>query len=201
MELKTAIEKRRSIRKFKPSSLPPEMINELLQAARLAPSGTNSQPWRFIAVTSEEMRKKLGACTLNFVGDAPLVMVCCVDLNYTETRAERFSELKEAGALSGTTLEKISPEDYKKNIKSDPAADLAYGNLNAAIAIEHMILRGTDLGLGSCWIFMFSRKKVKALFSLPDNIVVTALVPFGYSDQDPPPRPRLPMENIFLGEF
>ncbi len=199
MELMEAISRRRSIRRFKPRPVEAEKITALLEAARLAPSGTNIQPWRFIAVTSAEMRGKLAAGTLKFVGEAPLIMVCCADLTAGERRPERISELKAAGAFAGTELENMSFADYQAG--RDPVAERAYLNLNVAIAIEHMVLRGVDLGLGSCWVFMFSRKKVAELFNLPEHIQPLALVPFGYPDQDPPPRPRFPLDRIFLGEY
>ncbi len=82
----------------------------------------------------------------------------------------------------------------------DEAANLAYLNINVAIAVEQMILRAVDLGLGSCWVMLFSQNKVRELFSLPDNLFVTALVPFGYPDQQPPARPRMALEEIYLGE-
>lgn len=201
MDVKTAIEKRRSIRKFKPDPLPEEAISQLLEAARLAPSGTNIQPWRFLAVTSAQMREKLSACTLDFVCTAPLVMVCCTDLTASDTRAKRVAELKEAGAFAGTELDKISLADYQQRSHRDAAANLAYLNLNVAIAIQNMILRATEIGLGTCWVFMFNRKKVQELFNLPEHIYVTALIPMGYPDQDPPCRPRLPLDEIFLGEY
>jgi nitroreductase len=56
---KDAIEQRRSIRRFKSDAVPDEHVMELIEAARLAPSGSNAQPWRFKIVTDEETRQKL----------------------------------------------------------------------------------------------------------------------------------------------
>jgi len=201
MNVKEAIETRRSIRKFKETPLEEGVLLELLEAARLAPSGTNIQPWRFIAVTSPEMRKSLTQCTIgmSFIEKAPLVMVCCADRTALEARGERIRELALAGAFEDTEIAGTLT-DPKNRPMRDEAAALAYVNLNAAIAIEHMILRGVELGLGSCWIMMFNQRKVRELLKLPEELHVTALVPFGYPDQSPPPRPRVPLEMIFLGE-
>ncbi|MBS4007168.1 MAG: nitroreductase family protein [Clostridium sp.] len=202
MELKTVIAERRSIRVFHSESLKPEIIGELLEAARLAPSGTNLQPWRFLAVTSEEKRKKLAECTfgVNFIAQAPLTMVCCADRSSLATRSERLKELALSGAFAGTALENFSFSDYQKKAARDEAANLVYLNINVAIAVEQMVLRAVDLGLGSCWVMLFNQDKVRELFSLPDNLYITALVPFGYPAQQPPARPRLPLEEIYLGE-
>jgi nitroreductase len=202
MELQKVIENRRSIRRFKDDALPDGTIEALLEAARLAPSGTNLQPWRFLAVTSPEMRDKLAECTfhVNFIRQAPLVMVCCADLTAGDTRGVRVNELREAGAFAGTDLDKVPTEGYVQKAQRDPAAEIAYLSLNVAIAVEHMILRGVELGLGSCWVMLCSQRKVRELLNLPENLHVTALVPFGYPGQEPAPRPRQPLEAIYLGE-
>lgn len=202
MELVEAVKRRRSIRKFKHKPIEESLFLELLEAARLAPSGTNIQPWRFLAVTSKDMKTKLADCTfnLNFIIQAPVVMVCCADLTALASRDQRRKELREAGAFVGTDLENISLEEYQKRVRRDDAANLAYLKMNVAIAIEHMVLRATDLGLGSCWLLMFDEKKVKELLELPERLHVTALVPFGYPDQEPNAPPKLPLEDIFLGK-
>lgn len=202
MELQVVLKQRRSIRLFRPDPLPPGTIAELLEAARIAPSGTNLQPWRFLAVTSAEKRQALAACTfnVNFIAQAPLTMVCCADRAAAAARPERLRELSNAGAFAGTDLEKFDFSGYRKKMPRDEAAELAYLNLNVAIAVQQMILRAVDLGLGSCWVMLFSQDKVKELLALPDNLHVTALVPFGYPAQAPAERPRLPAGTIFLGE-
>ncbi|MBS3901826.1 MAG: nitroreductase family protein [Dethiobacter sp.] len=202
MELKTVLAERRSIRIFRPEALKAETIQELLEAARLAPSGTNLQPWRFLAVTSEEKRKKLAECTfgVNFIAQAPLTMVCCADRSSLATRPERLRELALSGAFAGTSLENFSFSDYQEKVSRDEAANLAYLNINVAIAVEQMILRAVDLGLGSCWVMLFSQKKVRELLALPENLFILALVPFGYPDQQPLARPRMALEEIYLGE-
>ena len=57
---KEAIEKRRSIRKYKADSIPDEYVRELLDSARLAPSGCNAQPWRFKIVKESDVKAKSG---------------------------------------------------------------------------------------------------------------------------------------------
>jgi nitroreductase len=202
MELQEVLESRRSIRQFRDDPLPEGTITSLLEAARVAPSGTNLQPWRFVAVTSVKMREKLAECTfnVNFIGQAPLTMVCCADLSVLENRVKRIKELRDVGAFAGTDLENVSLESYTKVAKRDQATELAYLNVNVAIAVDQMILKAVALGLGSCWVMLFSQRKVKELLKLPDSLYVTALVPIGYPDQEPKARPRLPLSDIYLGE-
>lgn len=76
MEVFEAIRKRRSVRKFKGKDIPPQTLQKLLEAARLAPSANNRQPWKFIVVKEEERRKELAeaAHRQRFVGEAPVII-------------------------------------------------------------------------------------------------------------------------------
>ncbi len=202
MELLEVIQNRRSIRKFKPDEVPEEYIHQLIKAGRLAPSGTNLQPARYIVIKSEEARTKLKDCTpLPFVSAAPAIIACCVDTNSITSTGERMKELKEAQAFVDTPLNNAD-ENYNKGKQSIDTASLkAYLNLNVAIAIDHITLRATDLGLGSCWVMMFDKEKVKALLNLEDRYDVLALLPIGYPDQTPKQRPRLDYNEVLLKEI
>lgn len=202
MELLEVIQNRRSIRKFKPDEVPEEYIHQLIEAGRLAPSGTNLQPARYIVIKSEEARTKLKDCTpLPFVSAAPAIIACCVDTNSITSTGERMKELKEAQAFVDTSLNNAD-ENYNKGKQSIDTASLkAYLNLNVAIAIDHITLRATDLGLGSCWVMMFDKEKVKALLNLEDRYDVLALLPIGYPDQTPKQRPRLDYNEVLLKEI
>lgn len=198
MEVKEAIEKRRSIRKYRPDPVPDEMINEILEAARLAPSGTNLQPWRFVVVKSKEMKEKLtAAIPLKFITRAPVIFICCADLTAMKSVGERMGELANAGAFDPSDLDGFDPSSYSSR-KMEDGATKAYLTLNVAIAIQNMVLRATDLGLGSCWTMMFSQDKIKSLLELGDDLHVVAVLPVGYPDQSPEPRPRLPLAKIIM---
>ena len=81
MDILELIKTRRSIRKYKPGPVSEEEINKILEAGRWAPSADNSQPWRFIVLRSQEVRKKL-ADTLTwgrFLSEAPLGIAVTVN--------------------------------------------------------------------------------------------------------------------------
>lgn len=203
MQVIEAIQARRSIRKFKPDAVSDELVREVLEAARLAPSGVNIQPWRFVVVKSEEAKEKLMAATpLSFVTKAPVVLVCCVENQVMSEAGKRSHELKEAGAFMGTDLENLSSEDYaSRRTNMDEVAIRAYLGLNMAIAIDHMTLRAVELGLGTCWVMMFDQEQAKKALGLDERHNVVALLPLGYPDQNPGPRPRLALEEIILKEL
>lgn len=200
MEFNDVIKKRRSIRKFRQDMVPNEMIMHILQAARLAPSGSNLQPARFIVVKSTEGKEKLKECTpLPFVHNAPVTIICLADTGAFNGREIRMYELREAGAFIDTPLDGAGFAEAMKNRAVMSEADAAsYLKFNTAIAIDHMTLRAVDLGLGSCWIGMFDQKKVRETFGIDSRYLVTALIPVGFPDQDPEPRPRISMDEILL---
>jgi len=201
MELLEAMKARRSIRKFKADPIPEALVTQLIQAAQLAPSGSNIQPTRFIVIKSDAVRAQLSEATpLPFVSQAPLVLACCIDLESLGGMSTRARELKEAGAFVDTPLDKMDLESYAKRKPMDPTVAEAYLRLNAAIALDHLTLRAVDLGLGTCWVMMFNQEKVKEILGLDENYNVVALLPIGYPDQKPKARPRIELSQIILKE-
>ena len=79
MDFYEVIRTRRSIRSYKPDPVPEDVLNRVLDAARIAPSGSNRQPWKFIIVKDEELKRRLvSACgNQSFIAEAPLVIVAC----------------------------------------------------------------------------------------------------------------------------
>lgn len=79
MELREALATRRSVRAYRPDPVPADALERVLEAARVAPSANNLQPWTFIVVRDPDLRTELAArcCGQRFVGEAPLVIVAC----------------------------------------------------------------------------------------------------------------------------
>lgn len=79
MDVFTAINGRRSVRAYKPAEVEEEKLKKILEAARLSPSASNRQDWRFIVVRNTETRKRLAKAAFGqvFVGEAPVVIVAC----------------------------------------------------------------------------------------------------------------------------
>jgi len=76
-----AIRKRKSVRSFKDKAVEDDKLMDVLEAARLAPSASNRQEWRFVVVTDKKKREALAHAALNqaFVGEAPVVIACCAE--------------------------------------------------------------------------------------------------------------------------
>ena len=167
MDALEAIRTRRSVRKYRPDPVPEELLKEVLSAARIAPSADNAQPWKFIVVTDEEIKRKLiQACAgQKFIAEAPLVIVGC-----------GFPE--DAYATAG---------GYMSSFVMD-----------VTIAMDHLILAATSLGLGSCWIAAFKEEKVKEILGIPDDVRVVALTPLGYPDESPKKTSRKDLAELFI---
>lgn len=190
---------RRSIRAFLSQAVSDEDLALILEAARLAPSGTNRQPWRFVLLTEAADREKIaGAVIQPFVIEAPAVFVCCIDKGaFTRGLVEqRLSELVDAGAVSPEAAGFIYRRKMPEKVEDVVISGFAY--LDLGIAIEHMVLQATALGLGSCWVRLFNPDQVHEALSLPPEIEVVALLPVGYPAEAPPPRPRFSAAQILL---
>ena len=198
MELSDIIASRRSIRKFKEENISADTVRLLLDAARLAPSGTNLQPWRFIVAQSPTAKEALGRCTpYKFIVKASVIFVCCADLTAMTTRERRLGELFQEGAFEGVDIDMSDPSISANPVMNEEAVK-AYLSMNVAIAIEHIVLKAVDLGLGSCWLGRFDRDKVKEYLALDESIYPVVLLPVGHPDQSPKARPRLDLDKLVL---
>ncbi|MBS7616826.1 nitroreductase family protein [Candidatus Bathyarchaeota archaeon] len=170
MDLFKAIEKRRSIRKFKPCTIANSELKMILEAGRLAPSGGNRQPWYFIVVREAKIKEALANASnkQKFIAEANAVIVAL-------------------GDPKASTKLTYSLSDTRIPHKQDPM-----------IAIEHMVLAATALGYGTCWIGAFNEAEVKKILKIPEDLAVIALLPVGVPDEDPPARPRKAFSEIFF---
>ena len=197
MELSDVIASRRSIRKFKQEDISTDIIRLLLDAARLAPSGSNLQPARFIVAQSPAAKEALGRYTpYKFIVKASVIFVCCADLTAITTRDRRVGELQKEGAFEGVDMDMNDPSAVSPIM--DAEAVRAYLSMNVAIAIEHIVLKAVDLGLGSCWLGRFDRDKVKKFLALDESIYPVVLLPVGHPDQSPKARPRFTVDKLVL---
>jgi nitroreductase len=197
---KEAIEQRRSIRKFKPYPVSDDVISELLDAARRAPSGSNAQPWRFKIVRDLETKEKLvkAAYGQSFIEEAPVVFVCCSDIGgYLEGVVSGLQDLGKIGAVEDRIVE-IVLERTGRMMKMNLDQFGQRIAFNAAIAIEHVVLRALDFGLGTCWVRLIDEQAIREVFGWGDTISVIALLPVGYPDESPAPRKRRTVAEILI---
>ena len=178
MTLDKILETRRSVRDYTPQPVKEEDIKAIFESARVAPSACNSQTWRFIAVTDRTLIQKIAQEGMRLVvrnawiDTAPLIIVGCSQLDILANRV---------GSL---------------------VTGIEYYQIDLGIAMEHMVLKATELGLGTCWVGWFNEKKIKEILEIPKTIKVLALLSVGYpKDTDATPvKKRKSLEEIFYRE-
>lgn len=174
MTLSEIVLKRRSVRKFVEQPVEREKVEACLEAARLAPSANNVQPWRFIVVDDPQVRKRLAEAAFSgiyrlcrFVAKAPVVIVI---LAHPDVVANKLGK-----AVQGTQ----------------------YYLLDTGIAGEHLVLAATELGLGTCWIGWFSKRGVRKLFAIPPKYDVVAMIAVGYPEPSQlGPKKKKPLRDL-----
>ena len=187
LTVKEAIEKRRAIRKFKPDPVPDAMIDQILEAARLAPSGTNRQSWRFQVIKDPALKQKVFEATVDqkHIQEAPVVIACGSELL---TFVKGHPLAPPGGQYFGA--ENDSWEEISKFITD--------AHVYTAIAVEHMVLMATALGLGSCWVQRMRYGQVSKLLGWPRHIVILCLVPIGYPNEVPVPQVRISKQQMLI---
>lgn len=197
MDTLEAIKSRRSIRNFKPDEIDPAMITEVLEAGRLAPSSTNTQPWRFLVIRAPEIRGQLceAAYGQAMIRQAPVVVVILGDRRRYRKWLRKSHELIEIGAIDLEVVETVGKVYTQRAKQSDADPDRKI-IANCMIAADHMALAATSLGLGSCWVMLMKPDEVARILHLPDEVFPVALMPLGLAAEGPAARPRYPLEEV-----
>ena len=207
MEVSQAIEKRVSIRKWKSTPVEKEKIEKVLWAGWRAPSWGNTQPWRFIVVQDKAKIAKMAEAAggQDTVAKAPVVIACCGAIEDFSRKLQRESlkSVIEVGAMdwSDDFLDTVVLESdmFAPYLLGEQAMTIKAGE-QIMIAIAYMTIEAVNQGLGTCWVGAMSGIEVRKILNLPDKLFVHDLLPLGYPDQDPAPRPRRPIEKIAFWE-
>jgi nitroreductase len=164
-------EKRQSCRKFADKPVEHDKLVKCVQAARLAPSGCNSQPWSFIVVEKSDIAKAVLACGqpggMNaYLNDAKAVILV----------------LEEYAKLMPTLRDRLDSQYFAK---SDIGA-----------AMEHICLEAEDQGLGSLIVGLFDRTKIREILGLPETARIAGFIAIGYSDDPLREKTRKSLDAI-----
>ena len=183
METLETIKNRRSIRKFKTDPVDDNTLTTILDAARLAPSWSNTQCSRYIVIRSTETKASLADSILahpelgnnpatKAIRTAPVVIVA-------------IAEKGLAGYFNGKTATDKGEYWYM---------------LDVGIAMENLVLAAADLGLGTVHVGLFDANRVAEILKIPENYYVVEMTPLGYPEYQPNPRPRKALEEIVYKE-
>lgn len=198
MDVLEAIQARRSIREYTDEPVPPEMIDRLLEAARAAPSTSNTQSWKFKVITDPQTRARIKdvAYGQKFVARAPVIIACCLDLDAFREKGKQTLKLVLSGAVRPSMEMILRAARGGKDREFSPERVVINGTINVSIATEHIVLAATALGLGTCWIRAFDAPAVQEILAIPEGLTIVCLLTIGYPDQSPPARPRRSLDEI-----
>ena len=167
MELKEALLKRRSVRKYTDKAVSDELVNELMHAAMSGPSACNRKPWKFYVVSDPEALKKLRNATRFSNIEAPLAIVVCGNLS-----------------------------------RALPLQLADYWIEDCSAATENILLRATDLGLGTVWCGVYPQKsnvtKVRGILGLSDKLIPLNIIYVGYQAENPEARDQFNEKDVVV---
>jgi len=169
------VNQRQSTRRYQPGNrISHEVLDRCLEAARLAPSACNSQPWSFVVVDDpSEVRK--------------LVEVSCSKAPYA---MNRFAA--DASAMIVVVTEKMKlPARIGAQFRG-----VQYSLIDIGIACEHLVLQAEEEELGSCWLGWFNERAVKQHLEIPRAKKVDLMICLGTSADTPRPKQRRSLKEI-----
>jgi nitroreductase len=194
MDIRDAIRRRRSIRRFTDRPIPDHIIAELIESARLAPSGGNGQGWLFGAVTDRSLISRLSEAAggQDWITTAPLVIALCAELSGD------LATLPEDDFRLAVDRARFTPDfiSYLRNYADQRAVSLLFSNSAPLIPGEHIFLTSVSHGLGACWVGFLDVDEASAILELPDNYACLFLMPIGYPAEEPKPQQRKPVTEI-----
>ena len=156
MSLYELILSRRSIRQFSQNPISKNILEKLINAARLAPSAANLQPLEFIAVDDENVRKNIFPC-LRWAA-------------YIAPRGNPEPGHEPASYVVVLVNTRIKKKGYEYDVGA---------------AIENMILAAWEMGIGSCWLLSIDRDKIRRVLEVPGDYVIDSVLALGYPAERP----------------
>ncbi len=164
MEFSELIQQRYSVRAYRADPVEEEKVQQVLEAARLAPTAANRQPFQVLVIHTQGRQEELARIWgPEFFTQAPLMICMCA------VRSEAWSRRWDG-----------------RN----------YGDVDATIAMDHLILAAANLGLGTCWIAAFDPVAAREVLGLPDEVEPLVLTPLGYPADQPVPKRRKPLSDL-----
>ena len=178
------LRKRHSVRAFQDRPIPDNVLNDVLEAGRLSPSGGNEQPWAFGVIADRDRVAQIAelAHGQKWIARAPLLIVLCtvgVDdaRGGRDIQRHRFPEYVEAiDAMDQGLYWALNMEEHQSKI-----------------AGTHMALAALEHGVGACWVSRFEVRRLATLLNLPATFVPSEILVFGYPEQ---PRQATPKKSL-----
>jgi nitroreductase len=151
-----AVKKRRTIRRFQQKPVPEDVLSKLIEAGRIAPSAANRQPLEFVVVRNTDLCEQVFG-NVAWAG-------------YVKPKRDPAPEYKPTAYIAVLINTNISPEG---------------GGVDAAAAIENMLLVAVEEGLGACWMGAIQRDEIRKILGVPASHFLDSIVALGYPAEEP----------------
>lgn len=187
-EFKSIILGRRSIRKFKDEPVPIEVLEELIDCARWAPSDTNSQPWKFIATSNKEKIKTIEKITVEGI---KVLQGEAIQIGQLEVvrKLDVFGRYALVFKNAPTIILCLS-EDYKSKFTEDIFKPIGFGKehwreegiKSASLACQNILLAAHAMGYGTCPMsapMILAENEIKKELDIEDKYTAILLIAIG----------------------
>ena len=195
LELSQLLRERRSVRRLTPDPIPRDVIRQVLEAGRWAPSPHGTQPWRFAVLQSQALREQLAdamadAWQRNLSLDGQDADIVAKRLEGSRRR------MLEAPALILVSLVTDDLDRYPDSDRQESETTMAIQSLGACV--QNMLLTAYQLGLDAGWMCapLFCPEVVRDALSLPESHIPHALIPIGYVAAEPRRRERRSLDDL-----
>jgi nitroreductase len=187
------LRERRSCRNFTGEEVKKTVIDNILEAGRLSPSGGNEQPWKFGVITDKNLIQKIARIAYNqsWIATASFLVVLCTgyvpdERGGRDIQKSRYPELSEVITQMDIGIyTKLNQEEHQTKIPG-----------------THMITAGLEQGLSATWISLFKVDEVALLLNLPENFIPGEIIAFGYPSKKEKPLKKKSLEEIvFYNSF
>ncbi len=198
MEFLDVIKKRRSVRKFKDIEISEEIINNILNSAKLAPE-TDTCNYYFGVIKDENVKNEIAKATLwaEWVAKAPVIFACCCDISWDigEQKEEDYGVIGNKLRYSDEIVNFLMKHENRKACKTLIQSTPVY------IAAQHMILTAVSHDLRGCFVDFMDIQKINTILELPEHVTCQLLVPIGYAGEIPREKSNRSDKVVFYDKW
>lgn len=189
-----SIQKRRSIRKYKDRQIAKSDIEEIIKAGMLAPSAKNRQPWKYIVYCGSAKAELLDEMGNGLVREESTEASLPLSKNGLPDAFHTLKIMRQAPVL--IMILNMNGVSIFEKISIDERVTEICDSLSIGASVENMLLRATELGIGSLWIAntCFAYKELVEFIGTENQLV--GAVALGYADEFPNARPRKDLEDV-----
>lgn len=185
---------RRSIRKYQDKPVPGELIEQIIDAGRMAPSAKNRQPWRYIVLGGESKAEFLSEMHKGILREETAEK-SLPDLSAGIADAKNTWKIMKEAPVLIVVLNSNGRNPFE-SIECEERFTEIFDTLSIGASIENILLEATGLGLGTLWIAntCYAYKELMEYLGTTNQLI--GVIAVGYADETPSQRPRKPMEDV-----